>query len=179
MDINQESFDALLNWLSPDRDEAGQKYEIIRRGLIRILQSHGVSNAESWADETINRVAQKVPASFEGEPIRYFFAFARNIIHEAKREREIPTEEFTECVTNSEERSDVYECLVKCINSLPEENRQLILDYYVYSGHYKIEVHKEIAEELGISKGALRNRAFQIRTRLEQAILRELAAKQN
>lgn len=179
MDITQEAFDALLNWLSPDRDEAGQKYEIIRRGLIRILQSHGISNAESWADETINRVAQKVPANFEGEPIRYFFAFARNILHEAKRDREIPTEEFPEGVTKIEERSDVYECLVNCINSLSDENRQLILDYYVYSGHYKIEVHKEIAQELGISKGALRNRAFQIKTRLEQAVRQELAAKQN
>ncbi|HEY0047746.1 MAG TPA: hypothetical protein VGB68_00565, partial [Pyrinomonadaceae bacterium] len=57
--INQENFDVLLNWLDRNREIAGQKYEKIRRRLIRIFLGRGCFEAEELADETINRVTRK------------------------------------------------------------------------------------------------------------------------
>lgn len=177
MDITQESFEALLKWLDPDRDIAGQKYETIRQGLIRIFASKGINHPEKWADETINRVAQKIPRDPTDEPMRYFMGFVRNIIHEANREKEIPTDEFPDLASEIIEPDDRYECLVQCLKFFKERERDLILDYYVYSGHDKVETHKEMAEELGISQGALRNRAFQLRAKLEKAVLKCVSSR--
>ena len=52
--LTQESFDALLNWLDPRREEAGQKYEDIRLRLIKIFTCRGCLEPEDLADETIN-----------------------------------------------------------------------------------------------------------------------------
>ena len=73
--LTQESFDALLNWLDPRREEAGQKYEDIRLRLIKIFTCRGCLEPEDLADETINRVSKKLPDiqdSYEGDPTRYF-----------------------------------------------------------------------------------------------------------
>ena len=39
--LTQELFDTLLDWLDPDRERAGQKYETIRLKLIKIFTSRG------------------------------------------------------------------------------------------------------------------------------------------
>ena len=75
MDITQESFEALLEWLDPDREAAGQKYETIYTGLVRIFVSKGFNDAEHLADETMNRVIIRLPEirdTYEGEKARYF-----------------------------------------------------------------------------------------------------------
>ena len=60
--LTKEAFDALLGWLDPNREVAGQKYEVIRRRLITIFSCRGCAEAEDLADETINRVASKLSA---------------------------------------------------------------------------------------------------------------------
>ena len=59
-DLSQEAFDRLLAWLNPNRALAGEKYEEIRRRLIKIFTCRGCTCPEVLADETINRVARKV-----------------------------------------------------------------------------------------------------------------------
>ncbi|HEY0083559.1 MAG TPA: hypothetical protein VGB61_12265, partial [Pyrinomonadaceae bacterium] len=58
--LTQEGFERLLTWLSPDREQAGKKYEEIRQSLIKIFVWRGVHEAEDLADETITRVTWKV-----------------------------------------------------------------------------------------------------------------------
>ena len=65
-DITQEQFDQLLQWLNPDRQQAAAQYEWIRRRLIKIFVSRGSYNPEELADNTINRVARKLPEIREG-----------------------------------------------------------------------------------------------------------------
>jgi DNA-directed RNA polymerase specialized sigma24 family protein len=156
-----------------DREAAGQQYQTIREGLIRIFVSKGFSDAEDMADEAMDRVANRAPElreTYVGDPVRYFRGVARNLILEHGRKREIATEELPVLPVEVNHPSDVYECLVKCLKFLPPEKRDLILDYYVYQGHEKIEAHKVMADELGITDGALRGRAFQLRSRLEKCI---------
>jgi DNA-directed RNA polymerase specialized sigma24 family protein len=171
--IDNESFDALLAWLDPDREIAGQKYEIIRAGLIRIFVSRGFSDAEDLADETINRVAKRLPEireSYVGDQVRYFHGVARFIIREMNRRREVAVDVVPVFSGETEVHSDEYDCLLKCLRFLPADKRELILDYYVYDGRDKIAQHRRMAEELGITEGALRGRAHHIRQTLEKCI---------
>src|SRR6185503_4743764 len=91
--LSQESFDALLDWLDPDRERAGQKYEDIRQRLIRIFASRSCYEAEDLADETINRVANKVQemrSSYEGNPALFFYAVGNKVHLEYLRKKPEP-----------------------------------------------------------------------------------------
>ena len=57
--------------------------------------SKGFSDAEDLADETINRVAKRLPEireSYVGDPVRYFHGVARFIIREMIRRKEVAVE---------------------------------------------------------------------------------------
>ena len=174
MAITKELFDALLEWLDPDPDTAGQRYESIRAGLVRMFVSKGISDAGNSADETMDRVMKRLPEirdTYVGDPAKYFHGVARNLILEAKRRKEVVTEVLPECLMKDPEISDTSECLSRCLKLLPRDKRELILDYHLYHGHAKIEHHRQMAVELGISEGALRTRAHHLRAGLEKCVL--------
>jgi RNA polymerase sigma factor (sigma-70 family) len=172
--VSNTPFDDLLAWLNPDRDLAAQKYETIRSGLIRIFVAKGFSDAEDLADETIARVTQKLPEirnDYVGEPARYFHGVARNLAFEAGRRKEVTIDVSPTASIKLPKRSDRYECLLQCLKFLPPDKRDLALDYHVYEGHDKIEQHRAMARELGISENALRGRAHRIRNELEKCVV--------
>lgn len=178
--ITQEQFDLLLDWLAPDRELAGKKYETIRAGLIRMFVTRGFNDAEDLADETINRVIIRLPQfkdSYEGDPVRYFHGVARNVYREALRRKEIATEVIVVWIDDKPVTRVERECLDKCLGLLPEEKSDLILDYYLYEGHDKIEHHRRMAKALGITEGALRGRAHHIRKGLEESLKRMIPQK--
>jgi RNA polymerase sigma factor (sigma-70 family) len=171
--ITQEQFDSLLTWLGNDRDEAGRKYETIRSGLVRIFVARGFNDAEDLADETINRVMVRLPcirSSYKGNPACYFYGVARNVIRESIRRKEIAGGLVDGSVEPELEPSEEYACLGHCLNRLPANKRDLVLDYYLYEGHKKIEHHKQMAGQLKISEGAIRNRVYQIKVKLENCM---------
>jgi DNA-directed RNA polymerase specialized sigma24 family protein len=163
----------LLAWLDPDREIAGQKYEVIRAGLIRIFVSKGFSDAEDLADEAINSVMKRLPEirdTYVGEPVKYFHGVARFIVREMIRRKEVAVEVVPVSSSEEEIHSDEYDCLLKCLRFLQVEKRELILDYYIYDGRDKIAQHRRMASELGITEGALRGRAHHVRGNLEKCI---------
>jgi DNA-directed RNA polymerase specialized sigma24 family protein len=171
--ITSQQFEQLLAWLDSDRECAGLKYETIRSGLLRVFVSKGLNDAEDLADETINRVIARltdIKDSYCGEPVRYFHGVARNIIRETNRRKEVALEVTAVTVFADPIISDEQECLDLCLRVLPPEKRDLILDYYLYEGHDKIAHHKRMSKTLGITDGALRGRAHQIRTGLEHCV---------
>ncbi|HEU4479646.1 MAG TPA: hypothetical protein VFR80_14105 [Pyrinomonadaceae bacterium] len=183
MTITKDPFDALLEWLDPDREKAGQRYEIIRAGLIRIFVSKGLSDAEHYTDEAIDRVVKRLPeiqAKYVGDPARYFHGVARNLILEAGRRREVATDVLPLRIAHEVVRSDTSECLSKCLKLLPADKQEFILDYHLYQGHAKVENHRQMADELSISEGALRTRAHHLRVSLEKCVLECIAqSRQN
>lgn len=185
MVITKEPFDALLDWLDPDRGIAGQRYEVIRAGLIRMFVSKGVSDPEHSADETIDRVSKRLPeirVNYVGEPARYFHGVARHIVMEERRKKEVAIDVIPEHRSLASNTSDAEECLNDCLKLLPPHKRELILDYHVYRGHQKIEHHKEMACELSLTEGALRTRVHHMRVSLEKCVLqciKERGRKQN
>lgn len=182
MIITVEQFEELLEWLDPDRESAGVKYEVIRSGLVRVFVSKGLNDAEDLADETINRVVNRlgdIRYNYRGEPARYFHGVARNIIRETRRRREINVEPAAVTVFTDPFASEEQECLDTCLRVLPLEKRELILDYYLHEGHEKIAHHKLMAKALDITDNALRGRAHQIRTGLEACVKQCLQRKEN
>ena len=170
---DKELFDALLEWLDPDREKAGQRYEQIRAGLVRMFISHGLSDAEHYADVTIDRVMRRLPeirATYVGDPAKYFHGVARNVLREARREPEIATE-VPARPSPPPIRSEMAECLSKCLKQLASDKQELILDYHLFKGHEKVENHRVMAVELSISEGALRTRAHHLRVSLEKCVL--------
>lgn len=172
--VTQESLRGLLAWLDEDREAAGQKYEAIRRTLIKIFVSRGCSDAEDLADVTITRVAARLPEvadDYVGEKVKYFCGVARKVYLESTRRREIATGVLPQPRTPP--RPDaVRECLRECLDLLPADQRELVLEYYLYEKRAKIDHRERLAEELHISTNALRLRAHRIRADLEKCVRR-------
>jgi len=169
--LTQEAFDRLLSWLDPNRDEAGKKYEAIRSRLVKIFACRGCNEAEELADETINRVTAKVGAieeTYVGDPALYFYGVAHKVHLEYLRKRPIPQAFAT--VTPSDNTEQEYECLERCIQQLPSNQRKLVLEYYQENKRAKIDHRKELARKMGIALNALRIRAHRVRLILQQCV---------
>lgn len=173
MDNDKELFDSLLEWLAPDRARGADRYEVIRAGLIRIFVSNGLSDAEHYADVAIDRVIKRlseIRVNYVGDPAKYFHGVARNVIREARRQKEVATDVMPAPLPQPD-HSDTSECLSKCLGLLPPDKQALILDYHLFKGHVKIEHHRQMASELSITEGALRTRAHHLRVNLEKCVL--------
>jgi|ERR1041384_5139280 DNA-directed RNA polymerase specialized sigma24 family protein len=169
--LSQEAFDALLKWLDSDREQAAMKYEDIRKRLIKIFTGRSCAEAEDLADETINRVISKlneIETEFEGDRGRYFFGVANKVYLEFKRRKSPQPPPFTPPDPDQIELE--FRCMERCIETLSEENRYLLLQYYGAEGSTKVEQRKRLAEELGIAPNALRIRAYRIRLCLQDCM---------
>lgn len=176
--LTPEAFEKFLAALSPNRDEAGFQYEIVRRKLERFFEWRKVEPADYYADETINRAVRRIA---EGEVIQnvgsYIYGVARMVHMEALREQEhgaVPFEDAPQALKQESPQPVEPEprviCFDQCLDSLPAENRKLIVGYYQEERRAKIELRQELADSLQIPLNALRIRAHRIRQRLEQCI---------
>lgn len=170
--LTQEAFDALLVWLDPNRERAAKKYEEIRRRLIKLFTCRGCTLAEDLTDETINRVARKIQGelgqNYVGDPVRYFYGVAHNVYLEHVRKKPEPLPMPPPRPT--EEVEQEHACLDACMERLPPNNRELILEFYREEKQAKIEHRKRLAERLGISPNALRIQAHRIRVGLLECV---------
>jgi DNA-directed RNA polymerase specialized sigma24 family protein len=174
--LDTEKFEKLLNWLNPDRDTAGQKYESIRTRLIKIFYARGCYQAEEMADETMDRVTKKIDTLFgnyEGDPALYFYAVAKNVLLEFSRNpkhTELPPALPYIDTAPADTNEDYYDCLDRCLEKLGPEQRAFIIDYYTDTKGAKVARRKSIAASLDISAKALRIRAFRIREGLRKCV---------
>ena len=178
-ELRQEQFDALLSLFSGDRDEAGEKYEQIRRGLVRFFHFKGCADPQRLADETINRVALKAGEfdhSKNIKPVSYFYGFASNILLEYKRtsRKEVGLEDtqYRAAETDAEDAADdaKNDCLQKCLEQLPADEKELIVKYYAREGRAKIELRKEMCERLNYTATALYTKIFRLKGILKVCI---------
>ena len=169
----QEAFDSLLNWLDPDRDVAGRKYETIRVRLIKIFVCRGCGEADELADECINRVTSKVQElakTYEGEPSLYFYGVANKLVLEYSRRTRMTPEMAALPPPADESDIEAYQCLDECMKQLSTDIREMLLRYYQDERQAKIDNRKQLARELGIGVNALRIRAHRNRIQLQQCV---------
>ena len=175
--LTQEAFDKLLACLDTNRERAGEQYETIRHKLVKFFEWRGSTSPDEHADETINRVARKIA---EGEVIQnlqsYFYGVARLLFMESLKERareqaaidQLP--EPIQVVENNDDSDSRLECFEKCMQNLPAENREMIVEYYQEEKRAKIDKRKVLAEQFGVPLNALRIRVHRIRAKLEDCV---------
>jgi DNA-directed RNA polymerase specialized sigma24 family protein len=179
-DLTPETFGHLLDWLDQDRDRAGQRYELIRSRLIKIFVCRGCTAAEELADETINRVAEKIQqiaGSYVGDPASYFCGVAHKIYLEHARKvtphmATLPADVADKKEPLREEAEFRYRCMEQCMERISIRNRELILAYYGAANdpQSKIAGRKELSQRLGIGANALWIRTHRIREGLKKCV---------
>src|SRR5262249_31238226 len=146
--ITREAFDRMLAELHPDSDRAGEQYENIRRKLVKLFEWRGCAHADECADETFNRVAQKIRDGariWAEDPFSYFHGVALNVLREYWRSAEqsaktleemaqiqdasVDPEDFLLRETEQREKERLLECLNRCMQKLPPESIHLITMY--------------------------------------------------
>ena len=167
----REAFDKLLLWLDPDRDKAGEKYERIRLRLIKILATRGCYEIEDLADDTINVVASRIDwliENYQGEPSLYFFGVAKKIHLEEQNKKPPPNIPPPEPAPPDLETVSSY--LEQCLQELPGNARDLVLQYHCGEKQVKIQNRKRLAEQLQISRNALRVKMHHLHVRLRECV---------
>ncbi len=189
MDVSQGAFDRLLAQLDPDRERAGERYELIRQKLTKFFQWRGCSSPVDYADETMDRVTKRIGEGTEfhsSDPYSFFHGVAANVLRERwKKEQKAPKTSLSQpgleanladkAVTADEvgagqDKQLRLDCLDGCLAKLPPQHLTLVTKYHQGQGSAKIDRRNELAQELSIPLNALRIRVFRIRGSLESCV---------
>ncbi len=191
-DLTAAKFESLLLRLDTERNRAGEKYEEIRWKLVKFFQWSSCLEAEDLADETFNRVAEKLASEEEGikDVVAFTWGVAKRIRQEALRKDaktvglpDLPGADTM--LTDSRAPADAQpeltgnqkhlKCLRRCIQHFSARDRGLLLAYHSTRGR-RIEGRRRLAQENGITMVALRVRANRLRFKLEECIKRCLGS---
>lgn len=178
------AFQRLLKWLDGQTNSEGQTYLEMRRRLVAYFDRKNCTTPDDLADETLNRVARRLEEeniSQTDDPARYCYIVARFVFMEylrSARREDTLADELTRTTRDASANLDqtrgekdlMLSCLESCISKLQEENRQIIVGYYVGQEREKIENRRSLAQTLGITSNALSIRAYRIRTKLEKCV---------
>lgn len=178
--LNQDAFDGLLAQLSTDRKIAGEKYLLLRKNLVRFFETRNIFGAEEATDEVLDRLAKKIQ---NGEIIDKLTSYAcgiarlvalENYKKPAFQELSVDLEEsqpfFWSLSGDKEEKESRLNCLEKCLNTLSDENRRIVIAYYEGDGSNKIENRKRLGAKLGVPQNALCKRIIRLREKLEKCV---------
>jgi len=175
--LTEDAFNKLLECLDKDRLHAGEKYEQLRRSLIKYFNWRGSLQAEVDADDTIDRLARKLYEGSEFEDIyTYALGMARLVVLESLRTQE-KAQKLGERLSlsssgNKEDEDDGKRraCFDTCMANLSADKRNLIVHYYQGDKGAKITNRQRLAEKLGMPINRLRIQAHRIREKLEACL---------
>lgn len=172
--LTQDGFDKLLRWLHPDRDTAGEIYARIEFKVIRIFSSRGCCDAEDLADKTCNVVIAKIDSlleNYEGDPALYFYGVAKKIYLESIKRRPPPP-----IPPHPDPKPDELEVISNylddCLSQLTSADRDTVVRYHEGEKGEKVKNRQKLAEELDISRNALRIKICHLHSRLRECIER-------
>jgi DNA-directed RNA polymerase specialized sigma24 family protein len=180
VEVTAEELEALLAQLGPGREQAGERYEAIRRKLVRLFEWRGCDGPEDLADETINRVARRLAEGTEikaSDPYGYFCGVAHLVYKEvlrrsSRQHRALESGDWPPPVYVPEEEEEPFdrrlECLRSCLAGVPQDQRDLLLRYH--QGENNIRDRKALASELGVPLNALRIRVHRVRRKVEACV---------
>ena len=175
-------FEGLLQRLAPDREHAGELYEALRRKLIKFFEWNSCFPAEDLADETLDRVAQKVGEELIHDVSAFASGVAKRVRQEANKRAHrmvrvpdlVKQESFFADARNPEK--DIQDkmdgerrskCLHICIQRLPDRDRELFFRYYNITGEHTL-YRLTLAKTMGLAIGTLRVRVNRLRDELEK-----------
>ena len=171
--ISGAQFENFLGHLSPNREQAGVRYEQLRRRLTSLFVYRRCASPEELADETLDRVAQKLdktpPATGQPDPAGLVFGIAWNVARESFHVRQpVPLPDGCDPLDPSppvdepHARDRKEDCLEECLQRLSTADRTLLLTYFEKEKRARIEHRSRLAEQLHISPNALRLRVHRM-----------------
>ena len=168
-EVTRERFANFLDWLSPDRNRAGEEYERLRFRLCTFFSQRQCSFADELADETLNRIILKSAEEKIENKIAYCYGVAKNVFRESLRKERshLDIDELDLVAKAPDEPSFSRECLDKCLERLSPASRNLLLDYFSEAKQAKINLHRSISENLKTSQTALRMRIMRGKLKLK------------
>jgi DNA-directed RNA polymerase specialized sigma24 family protein len=180
-ELTVESWEILLARLGPNPEQAADKYEELRLKLVKFFTWNGSeSEADALADETLDRVAQKLAA---GEEVRSLTAYAREIArfvwleHRRLHREDAAGDDLPETPVLPDYGDGPDQnllCLRRCLlEVVPDaQDRQLILGYYdTADGAKNKDQRKNLAGALGLTLNTMKVKACRLRDRLERCIV--------
>ncbi|SRR5882724_1260384 len=172
----------LLRLLDRDRDRAGEKYEHLRRKLIKFFEWNSCFSPEDLADETLERLGQRIGTVNVLDVGGFAWGIAKNVRQEVRKRagRIVHVEDMPggegRLPDPHDNEKDIHEkmqqerrvkCLHLCLQRIPESDRELFLAYHTVKGEH-LQYRQELARRLGITLGALRVRVNRLRNHLEK-----------
>jgi DNA-directed RNA polymerase specialized sigma24 family protein len=176
--------DALLERLAADGDVA-PAYARLHLRLTTFFRLRFPAEAESLADEVMDRLARRLGGGTTVLSLAgYALGIARLVAMEAgarqRKERDAARDAVMELELSRPEAEfdPAIPALRSCLGGLDPESAALMLEYYgADSGAARIAGRQALAERLGLSLNALRNRALRLRIGLEQCVRERLQAE--
>ena len=168
-EVTPEKFASFLEWLTPDRDRAGEEYERLRFRLCTFFSQRRCGFADELADETLNRIILKSAEERIENKIAYCYGVAKNVFRESLRKERthLDIDEVAIAAKAPEEPSFSRECLDKCLEKLSPDNRELLLEYFSEARLAKIELHRRLSESLKTTQTALRMKVMRTKQKLK------------
>ena len=178
--LTEQTFARLLDHLDTDRERAGERYEDLRRALVRFFEWRRAPFPEEHTDQVFDRVARKLAEGVEIKNFSgYCYTVARLVLLEALKGpegRRVAIEPLgfaataADAIGGAEEKEKRLSCLDHCLDRLPAESRELIVEYYREDKRGRIDARRALAERLGVRGEALANRAQRVRDKLESCV---------
>jgi DNA-directed RNA polymerase specialized sigma24 family protein len=180
--LTDETLACLLRALHADQSLALERYQRLQQRLILFFMRHRSIFPEDLADEVINRLAR---AFYEGRAIASPEAFSLGVARMVLREeqtrllREQRTYQESErnrkdiTLTSSESDCEI-EAQEAELAALPPAARSMLTQYHAGSGAERINGRQRLAQDMGLSMGALRKRIFDLQTSVRRSVMRAL-----
>jgi DNA-directed RNA polymerase specialized sigma24 family protein len=179
--LSKIDFELFLKTLSEDREQAAEKYIGLRERLERFFEWRDCENTEELTDVVFDRVTKKI---IGGEKIKnteaYCVSVAKFVLLENRREvlrtKELDenSKEINSSIVNDDSnyednvKDKRLKCLDKCLTELPEDKRNLLINYFDTDETTMISTRKNLAEKMGLNLNSLRIRICRLKTKLEK-----------
>ena len=189
------SFELLLEAITKPGREAVEDYQRIRNKLCRFFGAYAVVDPDELADESIDRVAQKLGAGavLDLTSDSYFLTVARFVLLEHRRKhlnRAVslddeesyfepsydPAEE-AERTNERIQREIGLDAIADCRSKLSDEEREILDNYNGGSGREKIDRRNALAVKLGKTKEALIVAVSRINTKIKNCVKQKLGGE--
>lgn len=176
---DEQGFSLFLKTLDRDDQKAAENYLVLREKLERFFEWRDCENVEGLTDIVFDRTINKIE---NGEVIEnaeaYCASVAKFVLLENRREV-LRNAEFDEnsprlsspigdAAGKDDPQDKRFECLDRCLDEFPVENRDLLISYFDSEDKTMIQSRKRLADELGTNLNTLRIRISRLKAKLER-----------
>jgi DNA-directed RNA polymerase specialized sigma24 family protein len=174
--VSQPDFENFLTALDPNRERAAASYLRLRERLEKYFEWRDCGNPESLTDVVFDRTIQKIARGVDIENAEAFcISVAKFVLMEHRRavSREQELADIAVAMSNDSAGSleeSRHQCLDKCLEQMPEEERQILVSYFDTDEQTYIRKRRQLSESMGLSANGLRIRISRLKAKLEKCL---------